>query len=64
MDLETQSYAVLNFIRKHLKSDEQKTFLENDQFKISYLDYNWNLNELKISLLNKKGQTISFSLKT
>jgi len=45
-DRDTKDRAVLNFFANHLKSDKQKAFLENDQFKISYLDYDWNLNEL------------------
>jgi len=39
--------AVLSFVRKHLRSQEQRQFLEGNYFKISYLDYDWSLNELR-----------------
>ena len=45
-DRDTKDRVVFNFVTNHLKSDKQKAFLENDQFKISYLDYDWSLNEL------------------
>ncbi len=45
-DRDTKDRAVLNFVRKNLTYDEKKAFLENDQFKISYLNYDWSLNEL------------------
>ena len=45
-DRDAKDRALLNFLANHLKSDKQKAFLENDQFKITYLDYNWSLNEL------------------
>lgn len=43
----TKERAVLNFAREDLTSEEERKFLESDQFKISYLDYDWSLNELK-----------------
>ncbi len=45
-DRDAKDRAVLNFLANHLKSDKQKAFLESNQFKISYLDYDWSLNEL------------------
>ena len=45
-DRDAKDKAVLNFVTNHLKSNEQKAILENNQFKISYLDYDWSLNEL------------------
>ena len=45
-DRDAKDREVLNFLANHIKSDKQKAFLENDQFKISYLDYDRNLNEL------------------
>lgn len=39
--------AVLNFARKYLKSEKERKFLENNQFSISYLHYDWSLNEIK-----------------
>jgi hypothetical protein len=45
-DRDTKDRTVLNFITNHLKSYKQKAFLENNRFKISYLDYDWSLNEL------------------
>jgi hypothetical protein len=39
--------TVLNFVRKHLKSEEERKYLEGNNFKISYLDYDWILNELE-----------------
>ncbi len=44
-DRSPKERAVLNFAIKHLKSEEERKFLESDQFKISYLDYDWSLNE-------------------
>jgi hypothetical protein len=44
-DRDAKDRAVLNFVTDHLKGEDQKAFLENDQFKISYLDYDWSLNE-------------------
>ncbi len=46
-DLSPKERAVLDFVRKHLKSEEERKFLEGDNFKISYLDYDWSLNEFK-----------------
>lgn len=46
-DRSPKERSVLNFVRKHLKSEEQRKFLEGDNYKISYLDYDWSLNELK-----------------
>ena len=40
----TRERAVLNFIRKYL-SNAQKTFLESNNFKVIYHDYDWTLNE-------------------
>ncbi|MGH7908355.1 MAG: DUF547 domain-containing protein [Thermodesulfobacteriota bacterium] len=45
-DRDTKDRAVLNFVTTQLKSQEDRTFLESNQFKISYLDYDWSLNEL------------------
>ncbi len=45
-DRDTKDRAVLNLITNHLKSDEGRAFLERNQFKISYLNYDWSLNEL------------------
>jgi hypothetical protein len=44
-DRDTKERAVLDFITNHLKSDEGRAFLERNQFKISYLHYDWSLNE-------------------
>ncbi|MGH7801783.1 MAG: hypothetical protein ACREOW_14350 [Thermodesulfobacteriota bacterium] len=44
-DRDAKDRALLNFSANHLKSDKQKTFLVSNQFKISYLDYDWSLNE-------------------
>ena len=46
-DRSPKERAVLNFVRKHLKSEEERKFLEGNNFEISYLDYDWSLNELK-----------------
>ncbi|MGH7889440.1 MAG: DUF547 domain-containing protein [Thermodesulfobacteriota bacterium] len=46
-DLSPKETAVLNFAIRHLKSEEERKFLESDKFKISYLDYDWSLNEMK-----------------
>jgi len=46
-DRSLKERAVLNFAVKHLKSEEERKFLESDKFKISDLDYDWSLNELK-----------------
>jgi len=46
-DRSPKERAVLNFVRKHLRSEEEGKFLEGNNFKISYLDYDWSLNELK-----------------
>jgi uncharacterized protein DUF547 len=46
-DRSPKERAVLNFVRKYLKSEEERRFLEGNNFKISYLDYDWSLNELK-----------------
>lgn len=46
-DRSPKERAVLNFVRKHLKSEEERKFLEGNNFNISYLDYDWSLNELK-----------------
>ncbi len=51
-DRDTKDRAVLNFVINHLKSDQQKAFLKNDQFKISYLHYDWSLNELSVQNLS------------
>lgn len=45
-DRNAKDRAVLNFVRNHVESQEDRAFLESDQFKISYLDYDWSLNEL------------------
>ena len=45
--------AVLNFIREHIKSEEERFFLGSKHFKISYFDYDWNLNEYKGSETEK-----------
>lgn len=39
--------AVLNFVRKHLNSEEDRQFLISSDFSLSYMDYDWSLNELK-----------------
>lgn len=49
----TKERAVLNFIREHIKSEEEKYFLESNHFKISYFDYDWSLNEYKRSETEK-----------
>jgi hypothetical protein len=46
-DRSPKERAVLNFVRKHLKSEEERKFLEGNNFKIFYLKYDWSLNELK-----------------
>ncbi len=46
-DRNAKDRAVLNFVRNHVESQEERAFLESNQFKISYLNYNWSLNELK-----------------
>lgn len=46
-DRNAKDRAVLNFVRNHVESQEERAFLERDRFKISYLKYDWSLNELK-----------------
>jgi len=41
--------AILNFVLKYLKSEDEKDFLKRNNFEISYLDYDWNLNEISDS---------------
>lgn len=45
-DIDIKERAVFNFIRNHVESQEERAFLESNQFKISYLNYDWILNEL------------------
>lgn len=40
--------GVLNFVRMHINSEEKKEFLESNDFSISYIDYDWSLNELGV----------------
>ena len=47
-DRSPKERAVLNFVMKYLKSEEEKQFLKRDDFKVGYLDYDWSLNELKV----------------
>jgi hypothetical protein len=46
-DRNTKERAVLNFIRKYLRNEEERALLESNQFRTSYLKYDWSLNELK-----------------
>lgn len=46
-DKSEKERAVLNFVRKHLKSDDEKEFLISNDFSVSYMDYDWRLNEYK-----------------
>jgi hypothetical protein len=43
--------AVLNVVLKYHKSEEQRDFLLKNNFKISYLSYDWSLNELSTPVL-------------
>lgn len=45
----TKERAVLNFVRKYITSQTKRFFLESNHFKISYLDYDWSLNEYEES---------------
>ncbi len=38
--------AILNFVLKYLKSEGERDYLKRNGFSISYLDYDWSLNEL------------------
>lgn len=38
--------AVLNFVTEYVESEEAKEYLMNNKLKISYLGYDWHLNEL------------------
>lgn len=46
-DKSEKERAVLNFVRKHLRSDDDTEFLINNDLRISYMDYDWSLNEYK-----------------
>lgn len=37
--------AVLRYIKRYLPAGEELNFLNNEDFRVSYLDYDWNLNE-------------------
>ena len=38
--------AVLNFISDYLASEDNKEYIEKDDFKLGYLGYDWHLNEM------------------
>ncbi len=38
--------AVLNFVLKYTSSEDKKIFLKKNRFKVTYINYHWNLNEL------------------
>lgn len=40
-----QEKAVLNFVMTYLQSEEQREFLKSSKFGVSYLDYDWSLND-------------------
>ena len=44
--------AVLNFIRGYLNSSDQE-YLEQGEYKIKYLDYDWSLNQVESRLHDK-----------
>ncbi|MCI0455156.1 MAG: DUF547 domain-containing protein [Candidatus Dadabacteria bacterium] len=48
-DRSKEERSVLNFVRNHVESQEERAFLESNQFKISYLNYDWSLNELNLN---------------
>jgi hypothetical protein len=39
--------AVLNFVRGYLRNKGERAFLEGNEFTVSYLKYDWALNDLK-----------------
>jgi len=41
-----QERAVLNFISIYLESPNDKKFVEQNDFRIKYMDYDWSLNEM------------------